>query len=858
MYAWLSDSLARGNTVLTASRRLARELRQAYDAEQLAGGNRAWPTPDIQFVNDWLNKLLEEGYGIEPLPLRINAQASTVLWEHCVVRCMGDELPGFAGLVRQCRQAWTRLQYWRVPLQQLATRAISPEQQQFAAAAKQYSAVLTRRNWVDDAGLFDALASIIGDRSVDVPAAICLAGFDRIWPALERLLDALREAGATVVTADSASDASSVTLTAHDDLQAELRAAGTWARQQLVNNPQAKIAIICQELENHATRVVRLVREGFAPGWQYAGSRHRGSVNVSYGRSLADFPAIGVALMLLRWVHTGLLSREISILLRSRSIVGGAVSARCRQELELRRLPDRLWNPAELLAALGGGASSDDADIWRAGIQHLDDAKVRFRDKRSPAEWAAVFDQLLTDVGWPGGERRDSNEFQLLNRWRELLNELARLIKVLPAMSFRAAVSRLTSLAVDTIFQPESEPGVLPVLGTLEAAGMEFDKIWVTGFDAGRWPASGNPLTLVANQLQQDYALPDATPQDSLAFSRRVVKRLLHSANDVVLSWARAEDGVEQQPSPLLQELARVSGGDFADPGWHARVMLNSELLSHVAEDVIPPTSSDEKISGGAYTVQRQASNPFAAFAYGRLRVNDLQPFQPGLSAAIRGSVIHNTLSRVYADKPSQADMRRLSDQEWFERIDTSAQRSLARHIRHADPALRKIIALERQRIAAMLMRFNLEERQRDNFRVTMIEQAFDYCNFGVRLSLRVDRVDRLDDDSLLIIDYKTGAEKNLINREGNLHDLQLMVYALVMAGTVGGLALINLDSRKISFRRTEQADDWQARLSDWTRDTEAAIKSLGLGYASVNMVLTTEQARPLNVLSRFEELRRG
>ena len=255
--------------------------------------------------------------------------------------------------------------------------------------------------------------------------------------------------------------------------------------------------------------------------------------------------------------------------------------------------------------------------------------------------------------------------------------------------------------------------------------------------------------------------------------------------------------------------------------------------------------------------MQRQASDPFSAFAYGRLRVNDFQLFQPGLSASIRGSVIHSTLNYLYADKPSQSDIHRWSDEKWLDRIETSAHRSLAKYARHADPALRRIIEMERQRIAQMLMRFGLEERRRNNFRVAMIEQELDYCNFGVRLSLRVDRVDRLDDDSLLIIDYKTGAEKALLNREGNLNDLQLMVYALAMAETVGGLALINLDSRKISFKRAGEADDWQACLSGWTRDTEATIKSFGRGDASVNMALSTEQARPLNVLSRFEELRR-
>ena len=47
-YTWLSSALdSEGAIVLTASRRLARELRNAHSEQQLAAGNTAWPTPAI-------------------------------------------------------------------------------------------------------------------------------------------------------------------------------------------------------------------------------------------------------------------------------------------------------------------------------------------------------------------------------------------------------------------------------------------------------------------------------------------------------------------------------------------------------------------------------------------------------------------------------------------------------------------------------------------------------------------------------------------------------------------------------------------------------------------------------------------
>jgi hypothetical protein len=308
----------------------------------------------------------------------------------------------------------------------------------------------------------------------------------------------------------------------------------------------------------------------------------------------------------------------------------------------------------------------------------------------------------------------------------------------------------------------------------------------------------------------------------------------------------------------LLKDVPSVVRCDFTDPGWHALSMLNSDLITTVESDPIPPVSPGERVGGGAYTVQRQALEPFGAFAYGRLRVGDLQPFQPGLSASIRGSAIHGALSHLYADMPSQSEIACWGEGEWATRIEAASNATLLKYERHADTALRKIIQLERRRIRQILQQFAREELARDVFRIVMIEQELEYFDFGVRLGLRVDRVDRLDDGSLLIIDYKTGAEKALLDRDGNPRDLQLVVYTLAIPESIGGVALINLDSRKISFKGAGAGDDWQERLLSWRNAAEQAIQGIARGDARVNIALNTDEGRPLNVLSRFEELRRG
>ncbi len=598
-YQWLAGALADGGVIVTANRRLARELKKEHGEIQLASGRKAWPTPDIRFVTDWLGQLLESGPLDESMPLRINSQASTVLWEHCVESALRERLPGVSGIVRQCRQAWIRLQDWRVPLQEIVARSSGAEQRQFASAVRQYCETLSANNWVDDAGLIEAVGRLLSNGSagvaLDNPARVCMAGFDRISPALEMLLEKLAINDVKIIHVENRPIADTISTTTYRDQAAELRAAGAWARAELIRDPESRIAIICPDLESNAPQVARLVREGFAPGWQISGSDHRNAVNISYGRPLADYPAVRIALMLLRWVHDGLKSRDVSVLLRSRSINGGLTGGRSRLEQQLRRLPDRYWSPKDLLGVLMAGDADVDADTWCQSIGKIAEANLHYRERAGPPQWAERFDRLLTDAGWPGPEPQDSHEFQLLNRWRDLLNEFAGLERVEPAVSFSEAVARLSQLANDVVFQPESEQGVLPILGVLEAAGMEFDKIRVTTFDARHWPVPGNPLAFVPRQMQKDYGMPDATPKDSLVFSRRVIERLTHSATDVVLSWALSEGDVPLQPSPLLQEIVGAKHADGADPGWYASTMLDSEILLWVAGGHRPRTMPSSK-----------------------------------------------------------------------------------------------------------------------------------------------------------------------------------------------------------------------------------------------------------------------
>ena len=866
-YAWLDDALRDGGEIVTASRRLSRELRRVHDERQLARGRRSWRTPRIVSWDAWLNAFVDESDSAVRWPLRLHPHACAILWEGCLARAAAARVLDSDGLVRQAREAWRRLHEWRVPLADLARHAGNEDERLFASAAGAYRRELQRRGWTDAAELPGLVAERLRRRELAAPDRVTFAGFDRLTPAAREIAGALESGGCRVSMAPPAERAAvAPEVVSCADGQAELRSAGAWARARLAAEPGARIAIVYPGLEQQAARAERLVREGLAPGWQQGGGAHVAAVQVSYGRRLIDYPLVALAMTWLQWTHRGLSSREVSTLLRTALVGGGTTGGCSRLELALRRLPDRRWSAASLAGALRSADESDDALRWLARADAV--ARAGFSDApaASPAEWAGRVHAFLDAIGWPGKATLDSMEFQLVNRWRELLNEFSRIESVRPRLRFGEALARLAQAAADTVWQPEGDPDAVQLLGTLEAAGLELDHVWIGNLHALQWPPPAHPLPLVSRALQRDKGMPDATSADTLEFAQRTLQRLVRSAPSAVLSWPRADRESELGPSPLLAPYAQGDPGNVPDPGWYAATLCDPAAARRVGADPVPRVQPDERVLGGAYTVQRQVTDPFSAFACGRLGVSELPLMQPGLSAMLGGSILHAALFELLKAKPRSAELRDwAADGSLSRRIATAIDAALAPHERQADGVLRRLLALERRRLNGILLDFMAVENQRAAFAIEALESKLHLDVHGVGIDLRVDRIDRLADGSLVIIDYKSGALRTLLDREGQPKDVQLVVYAAALGRDVGALALVNLGSSGIRYRAIGrgaewgglEAEEWERRLGGWKAMVDGALRRFAAGDVRVNVSRGADESRPLGLMSRVEELKR-
>jgi ATP-dependent helicase/DNAse subunit B len=202
-----------------------------------------------------------------------------------------------------------------------------------------------------------------------------------------------------------------------------------------------------------------------------------------------------------------------------------------------------------------------------------------------------------------------------------------------------------------------------------------------------------------------------------------------------------------------------------------------------------------------------QSQCPFKAFANARLAAQSWEPAQAGLTPSQRGNLLHEVLHAVWAGPPlgirTHADLLNLSD--WEPWIAAHVKRIFESQLR---PSLRdrlpaRYLELEQQRLTRLVTQWLEYESTRIPFEVLRTETCRTETIAGLTVDLRLDRLDRLNDSSVLVIDYKSG---NVSPKSWELprpDDVQLPLYAgfaLDDDQDLGGLVFAKLRPGGIEF----------------------------------------------------------
>jgi probable DNA repair protein len=383
---------------------------------------------------------------------------------------------------------------------------------------------------------------------------------------------------------------------------------------------------------------------------------------------------------------------------------------------------------------------------------------------------------------------------------------------------------------------------------------MQFDALWVCGLDAARWPPPAAPDPFLPRSLQLRHGVPRASAELAAQEARGTLERLLASAGQVILSVPEVDDDAPLLPSPLLAGIASAaSPAGWREPGVAAALYAHRPPAETLVDAQLPPITADESRRGGARLLELQAACPFRAQAELRLGARALEEPALGVGAAERGDLVHQALAGLWRELGDQATLLRHDEATVVAAVRRAVAAALEEARRSADELLSHLLVLESGWLEARVLEMIDADRARPPFTIQSIEEGCT-AHIGVlSLELRPDRVDRLADGSLAVIDYKTGANADVrawLDERPRLPQLPAYVQALGPA-RVGAVAFARVRSGDTGYtgvvRAAEQFpglkvpgakggprgfDSWAALLAEWQRRLEALAAEYAAGLA--------------------------
>ena len=378
---------------------------------------------------------------------------------------------------------------------------------------------------------------------------------------------------------------------------------------------------------------------------------------------------------------------------------------------------------------------------------------------------------LTGDGVWTGHAGRALSE--IFDRWALAKGDGPALVA---PDDFPAILTDL--LSGESVRPPYGGHPRLFIWGLLEARLQRADVMILGGLDEGRWPQQQSPdpwlapgirrmLGLAAPERQQGAAAHDFA--GAFAARKVVVTRAMRSGGDPAVAsrfWLRLAALAGELPE------ARVGGDSVTALAAALDVPAGPIAPARMPEPRPPVDARPDHIS--VTGVDLLAKDPYAFYAGRILRLSVLDPLRAGPDPRWLGTRVHAFMEdwqRAGATPDAlEVELGRLLDDPaldalarafWFPRI---------------EPALRWA--------AGRVWEARIEGREPIATEASGMHELD-----GIRLSGKADRIDRLSDGSLAIVDYKTGAAPSGSAAAGGLDNQLGLLGLLAEMGKVDGVA---------------------------------------------------------------------
>ena len=380
---------------------------------------------------------------------------------------------------------------------------------------------------------------------------------------------------------------------------------------------------------------------------------------------------------------------------------------------------------------------------------------------------------------------------------------------------------RLHARAVGTVLDPQDLPAVLreamdrvavrplygghprvAIYGLLEARMTRADLVICAGLNEGVWPAAPAHNALLAPAVLRALGVPGADFRIGLA-AHDLAGAL--GAPRVTLSRARRDAGGPAIPSRFWLRVRALLGADLIERHSDGEVLELARIMTQ-ASPVPPhprpqprPSAAQRPATISVTALDRLRSDPYQFYAQAVLSLREMDALDAEPTPAWQGELAHAILEDWHRTG-------RPLDRIAAERLEAMNAHPLLRALWR--PRLLKALEWVEARIAADPERTPV-----------LFEEPGELAVRGITLKGKVDRIDRLADGRLAIVDYKTGKPPGRAQVAAG-YALQLGTLGLMaQRGAFGGLVGEPVRFEYWSLGRSDRSETGFGYVESATKD---------------------------------------
>lgn len=797
---FLDNALQDGWIILTPNHRIAVQVHESYGAHLKRHSQvTIRSSPEIFPIDIWIKSISQDLFASEE-SLQVNTVLESfqelTLWKKIIAESdLSNPLIKLENSAPKVLEAYRLLIQWQISLEELKAyqNKISgfnhlDDCTVFLNWTKQYQEYCRQEKLISFSELLRDLLPYIEKNSAVLPEKIILLGFTDPPPLYQHLFTIL-EKTVELKRLQSKGMTPKLKKQSYTDSLAEVNAAATWAKEILGSNPNAKIAIICNELSSQRSLFQRILKSTF--------NRDKENENAffidSAIRLARDLPVFSEFAELLKLNQEELPAQDLCHILRSPLLLAQEEeNVRATLEKYLRRKQRSVIRSAYLRSLLKNEQRQWHSPRLAQALEQCENLRRQQNKHQHLQNWADFFAQQIEILTWSDKEASQQEKF-LISCWQELLEDLKKLAFLYKKLTFTQAYNLLKQLLLDFSYSDNRQEAPVQLLRPSDARGLHFTHSWFMGLSDLQWPAIQYPNPFIPISLQKTKQLPESSAELSYENAKNILlETQANTSDELILSYPRTNTNGELLPSTLMDFIDDVTVFTDCSTMGSSLQLHPSSLETYFAASQTTITEcleesaylnirDTEKLKGGSSLIANQAECPFRAFAIHRLHAEELKEFNYGIPATDIGSAIHLILEKLWESLKTQGSISMLDEAELQQIIATACMTGIEylrkTHSHILQPAYAE---LEKQRLITLTRKWLEQEKLRSAFDVMEREFSTQWQYAELTLDLKIDRIDKID-KGFALIDYKSGSRLPRITDDSRPSDPQLMLYSAAL-----------------------------------------------------------------------------